>query len=132
MTRPWKHPGASGDSNPGSSALEADTLTTRPARRWTLGNPERHTAKHGDASCRSPRDGQDGGADAEGRPVAERGTRRACGQHVSRKHNSCLLSLRSAQSEILQRLGRHRKTVCVYVRARARAHLYMCECVCVC
>ena len=33
MTRPRKNPGASGDSNPGSSALETDALTTGPTRR---------------------------------------------------------------------------------------------------
>ena len=35
MTRPRKNPGAGWDSNPGSSTLEADALTTRPARRWS-------------------------------------------------------------------------------------------------
>ena len=33
MTLPRKNPGAERDSNPGSSALEADALTTRPTRR---------------------------------------------------------------------------------------------------
>ena len=33
MTRPRKNPGASGIRTPGSSALEADALTTRPTRR---------------------------------------------------------------------------------------------------
>ena len=33
MTRPRKNPGAKRDSNAGSSALEADALTTRPTRR---------------------------------------------------------------------------------------------------
>ena len=33
MTRPWKNPGPSGIRNPGSFALEAHALTTRPTRR---------------------------------------------------------------------------------------------------
>ena len=33
MTRPGKKPHRKRDSNPGSSALDADTLTTRPTRR---------------------------------------------------------------------------------------------------
>ena len=34
MTRPQKNPVASGDLNQGTAALKADTLTTRPTRRW--------------------------------------------------------------------------------------------------
>ena len=34
MTRPRKKSRHKRDSNPGSSALEADALTTRPTRRW--------------------------------------------------------------------------------------------------
>ena len=33
MTQPWKKSRRKRDSNPGSSALEADALTTRPTRR---------------------------------------------------------------------------------------------------
>ena len=35
MTRPRKKSRRKRDLNPGSSALEADALTTRPTRRWT-------------------------------------------------------------------------------------------------
>ena len=41
MTQPRKNPGTSRDSNPGSSALEADALTTRPTavvQSWTVGS----------------------------------------------------------------------------------------------
>ena len=37
MTRPRKKSRRKRDSNPGSSALEADALTTRPTRRYTTG-----------------------------------------------------------------------------------------------
>ena len=40
VTRPRKNPGRKRDSNPGSSALEADALTTRPTRRYRSGNQE--------------------------------------------------------------------------------------------
>ena len=38
MTRPRKKSRCKRDSNPGSSALEADALTTRPTRRWDTRN----------------------------------------------------------------------------------------------
>ena len=45
MTRSRKNPGASGIRTPGSSALEADALTTRPTRRSKGGEEEGYREK---------------------------------------------------------------------------------------
>ena len=56
MTRPRKKSRRKRDSNPGSSALEADALTTRPTRRWrgVRQDPCIHTVKVTGPGCRWP------------------------------------------------------------------------------
>ena len=52
-----KNPVARGDSNPGSSALEADALTTRPARRLCDQAPNQPTNQPINVPSTAPRSG---------------------------------------------------------------------------